>query len=38
MDNLHGDRALNDPDEQLREWAEEQLAKWENISDLDTIL
>jgi hypothetical protein len=31
------DRALNDPDEQLREWAKEQLAKWENINGLDTI-
>jgi hypothetical protein len=26
---LLGDRALNDPDEQLREWAQEQLEKIE---------
>jgi len=31
------DRALNDPDEQLREWAQEQLAKWENIKEPDKI-
>ncbi|WP_204151070.1 NACHT domain-containing protein [Leptolyngbya sp. CCY15150] len=33
---LH-DRALNDPDEQLREWAQEQLVKWKNRKDSDTI-
>ncbi|NJL55251.1 hypothetical protein HC928_08740 [bacterium] len=29
------DRALNDSDEQLREWAKEQLDKWDNIKDSD---
>jgi hypothetical protein len=27
MDHLYGDRAINDPDEHLREWAKEQLVK-----------
>ncbi|WP_008319481.1 NACHT domain-containing protein [Leptolyngbya sp. PCC 6406] len=32
-----GNVSLNDPDEKLREWAQEQLFKQENIRDLDAI-
>jgi hypothetical protein len=31
------DRTTNDPDQKLREWAQEQLAKWENIKESDKI-